>query len=241
MAIEIVDQYYWLGYAKKAIDNSAGKLDEAAGKISTLVTAFWTIYTTAFIIGTTINKLDETPTILFLLVLPIPLLIFAYISALWAQMPALSLKGLDPRVPADIMQAYIQNIREKKIRLGVALGIFILAGLSLTIALIFGNFTHVKNDSKQIVSVTADKDKVFIAGDLPANTMVYYSIASANNKSGPDSTLILQQGHFDRSLSAPKSTDYIINVSWKDAGDVNITHVVSKHFPLPKVDPKTKK
>ncbi|MBS1503062.1 MAG: hypothetical protein JST32_13425, partial [Bacteroidetes bacterium] len=109
--MDIVDQYYWLGYARKEVDGTAQRLADAAGKISTLVATFWGLYTAVFTIGVSIKKLNESAGVIVLLVLPIPLLIFSYMSALWAQMPNLSLDGIDPRVPDDVMNYYNRNIR----------------------------------------------------------------------------------------------------------------------------------
>jgi hypothetical protein len=92
--MEIADQYYWLGYAKKEIDGTAQALTDAAAKVSTLVATFWGLYVTAFTIGVSLKKLEETQLVLFLLVLPIPLLILSYMAALWAQMPRLELSGV---------------------------------------------------------------------------------------------------------------------------------------------------
>jgi len=74
-------------------------------------------------------------------------------AALWAQMPELSLKGVDPRVPDDVMKFYNKNIRNKKIRLAVSLLIFFATGISLAVALVKANFTHDKTDVKQLINV----------------------------------------------------------------------------------------
>lgn len=176
--MEIVDQYYWLGFAKKSVDESTAKLDDAATKISNLVAIFWAAYVAAFTIGVTLQKLDESICIMILLILPIPLLIFSYMAALWAQLPGLSLKGIDPRIPADVMKAYNQNTKNKKIRVWVALVIFMLSGFSLTVALVFANFTHEKSDKKGVVLITANTSWIFISGDLPDKTTVYYAVVN---------------------------------------------------------------
>lgn len=227
--MEIVDQYYWLGYAKKSVDESTNKLDDTAGKISTLVATFWAIYIAVFTIGATFKKLDEDIVTIILLILPIPLLIFSYMAALWAQLPGLSLEGIDPRAPVDVMNAYNKNTKNKKIRVWISLAIFMLAGLSLTVALVLANFTHEKSD--KIILITADETKIFISGDLPDKTIVHYSVVNAKKVIvKQDSTRILQGGHFDRSLDVPQKTDYIVLVNWKDTTDTDMIQQVSKAF-----------
>jgi len=148
--MDIVDQYYWLSYAKTSITGSADKLNDAASKISNLVAVFWGIYTATFTIGVSVKTLNEPKFVILLLILPIPLLILSYMLALWAQMPVLSLNSVDPQIPDDVKAFYNNTIAAKKMRVNAALIVFMLAGLSLTAALIKANFTQQKNDKKQI-------------------------------------------------------------------------------------------
>jgi hypothetical protein len=232
--MDIVDQYYWLAYAKKQVDNAAQNLNDAAGKISTLVATFWTLYTTAFAIGAGIKKLDESAGIIVLLVLPIPLLIFSYMSALWAQMPEMTLKGVDPRVPAQVMNYYTETIINKRRRLWASLVIFFAAGLSLTFALTYANFTHERKDTKQLIAVIPTGDKLLVSGDLPSKTVVRLTIKSGTTVLSEVLTQVTQNDHFDRTLPVPQKTAYTLTVDWREPGDTTISHSYLKLFPLAK-------
>jgi hypothetical protein len=232
--MDIVDQYYWLGFAKKEIDGTAQSLTDAAAKISTLVATFWGLYTMAFTIGVSVKKLNEDAIIMVLLVLPIPLLIFSYMAALWAQMPDLSLDGVDPRVPDDVMQYYNRNIKNKKNRLLASMIIFFVAGLSLAYALIEANFTHDKTDIKQVINILPKGSKLFLSGDIPIKTMIKYSVKARGKLLVSDSTLVLSNNHFDRIIAAPEKTSYMVSVFWRELGDTSITHSFIQYFPLPK-------
>jgi hypothetical protein len=239
--MDIVDQYYWLGYAKKEIDGTAQALTDAAAKVSTLVATFWGLYVGVFTIGVSLKKIDESREVLILLVLPIPLLIFSYMAALWAQMPELSLKGVDPRIPDDVMNFYNKNIRDKKRRLMASLIIFFASGLSLAYALVKANFTHDKKDVKQLINVLPTGDKLFLSGDVPTGTIVKYAVLVTGKAPAIGSTMVLSNDHFDRTLPAPVKAAYSVSLSWRDKSDTSIIHTFVKYFPLPKPpDKKTK-
>lgn len=238
MNIEVVDQYYWLGYAKKSVDESSSRLNDAAGKISTLVAAFWGIYTAAFTIGATFKKLDEPPIIICLLIAPIPLLIFSYIAALWAQMPGMSLEGIDPTAPDDVMAFYNIHTLHKKIKVWIAMIIFFLSGLSLAFALVYANFTHEKLDKKQVIDIFKGDGKILIAGDLPNNTKVYYKITTEKCVIISQSTIVMQDNHFERTIKDMPDKEYVVSVSWKDNTQLLVEHIFRKKFVVPKVSEK---
>ena len=235
MAVDIVDQYYWLSYARKQVDTAAASLTAAAANISTLVASFWGFYTTAFAIGTTIKKLHETTGVMILLVLPIPLLIFSYMAALWAQMPEMSLDGIDPRVPDQVMKLYTETILSKRKKLWAALLMFFLAGLSLTFALSYANFTHDKTpEIKPLMTVTPSGHNLILSGDVPIKSIVNYKVTSGKSVLFHDSTVVTQNDHFDRTIPAPVKVDYILTLTWRELMDTTISHTYVKAFPLPK-------
>jgi hypothetical protein len=219
--MDIVDDTYWLGYAKTLVDSAGTRLNEAAGKISTLTATFWGLYTTAFIIGTTIKKLDEPWYIIILLVLPIPLLIASYLLALWVQMPRFSSKAIDPRIPADVEAFYNSNMKVKKGRLYISMALLIITGISLTIALVCANFTHTKTEKSLSIEQITDSKNILIIGDLPNKTPVTITVQSIENNIIKtvfnQTSMVYKDTHFEYTLHLPQlPKKFSVTASWPD-------------------------
>jgi len=143
---DIVNDKYWLGYAKKNIDSAEAALKDAASTLNKLVATFWGIYTTAFTAGSIAGKVQiGNPFDLILFIMPIPILMIGYIITTRAQLPGLSTEEIDPRIPEDVQKFYNLSVKEKKKQLHQAFALVVVAALSLTIALCLLN---IKNSSQ---------------------------------------------------------------------------------------------
>ncbi|MES2111693.1 MAG: hypothetical protein V4577_23245 [Bacteroidota bacterium] len=158
---DIVNDKYWLGYAKKNIDGAEAALKDAASTLNKLVATFWGIYTTAFTAGSIAGKVKvDNAFELILFIMPIPLLMIGYIITTRAQLPGLSTEEIDPRIPEDVQKFYNLSVKEKKKQLKWAFGLIIAAAVSLTIAL---SSLNIRN-SNQASSTTPTRSTV------PTNT-----------------------------------------------------------------------
>jgi hypothetical protein len=146
--IEIVNDEFWLKYAKDSIENSIKSRDEGAAKLEKMVLWFWGLYTASFTIGVSINLIKAPLFVLILLALPIVLLILTYWFCVFAQLPVMggfkSQKGYDPTIPFEIKEAYNAGLKVKNSRLKEALFSTLLSALILGFALFSLSFVKKK-------------------------------------------------------------------------------------------------
>lgn len=110
---DIVNDKYWLGYAKKGIDGAEAALKDAASTLNKLVATFWGIYTAAFTAGCVTGKVKITDSSeLKLFILPIPLLIAGYVLTTYAQLPGFKTDEVAPRIPGDVRKHYNKTIKD---------------------------------------------------------------------------------------------------------------------------------
>ena len=137
---DIVNDKYWLGYAKKNIDGAEADLKDAASTLNKLVATFWGIYTAAFTAGSIAGKVKVDNCVqLILFILPIPLLIAAYLVTTFAQLPGFKTEDVDPRIPDDVRKYYNKNIKDKTSTLKLTFALIAASALSLTVALVLLN------------------------------------------------------------------------------------------------------
>jgi hypothetical protein len=149
---DIVNDKYWLGYAKKNIDTAEATLKDAASTLNKLIATFWGIYTTAFTAGSIAGKVKVSDTFeLILFILPIPLLIIGYVVTTRAQLPGLTTDEVDPRIPEDVRKFYNDAVKNKIYLLNWTFRLIVATALSLTIALCLLN---IKNSSPGSSTVT---------------------------------------------------------------------------------------
>jgi hypothetical protein len=245
--MDIVNDEYWLGYAKKAVDDSGTKLTEAAAKLSTLTATFWTMYVAVFMIGTSLKKLDEPWYIMLLLVMPIPSLILAYIFALWAQMPRFGSTGVDPRIPVDIESFYNKNIKFKKKRLWWSMIVTFISGIMLAIALTLANFTHekVSLDKKLTIDYLQAQHELLVIGDIPDKTVVVIKLERFDKEKwisvSLQNSVVYKKNHFEYTITVPpQAGKYRASASWNDGADPKTFHVVTKELAVSKPKPPVK-
>lgn len=241
--MDIVNDEYWLGYAKKSVDESATRLNDAAAKITTLTATFWVLYTATFVIGTTLKKIEEPWYVMLLLVSPIGLMIFAYLLALWAQMPRLGSAGIDLRIPDDIQAFYNANIKLKKRRLTVAMGITVLSAVALAGSLILANFTREKAAAPTPVANTlganfiGSQNKLLVIGDIPDKTVVTLKLDQVGSPSVKEvwksTSMAYKNNHFEYLIDLPaKPGKYLATVTWEEGDDPKIVHMLTKEVEV---------
>jgi hypothetical protein len=118
----VVNDRYWLARAREMITASIRGRDEAAGRLGTAVGWFWTVYTTAALVGVALTNRRLPAAVAVLLVA-------AYALVVWAQTPI----GIsfDPRVPEQIARAHQAASCAKQRRLIAATACTLAAALAV--------------------------------------------------------------------------------------------------------------
>lgn len=176
--MDIVNDKYWLGFAKTQIDESNTTVNEASAKLTNLITVFWGIYVAAFSIGSITSDLDESLLVIVLLILPIPLLILAHWSSVRAGLPIFM--RIDPRIPKEVKNHFRVSMRKKKIRLLIASSITFVSALSIAVALVQSNFLNKKSkQSTRIVLSRSDTAAyIIVSSQIPNESIVQITIDS---------------------------------------------------------------
>lgn len=188
----IADDKFWLEYGKSSIEKSITKTNEAAQKLEKMTLWFWGVYTTAFAIGTTLQLLDATRGVLFLMASPIFLLILTYWLCVNAQMPVNS-GGFNPLIPSDIRKSYILSVRKKRWRHIWALISTLFSAILLGLALLLYTLTDKKAEYNLDVSYNKTQSRIVVSGLFPKNkelTIVVDSVGDGNNQ------VEIYQNHF---------------------------------------------
>ena len=219
--MEIINDEYWLKYAKTSVENSITARNDAAAKLEKMVLWFWSLYTASFTIGITINLLAAPVWVLSLLASPIVLLIITYWLCVWAQLPVTA--TYDPRIPSEIQTGYNQGLKIKNNRFHLALLLTFLSALLLAIALFSLSFVHKKENYVINAFYNDNKSCIIISGSLPKNTIVNTSLDSIDNKNikvGFFSNTYKIQENGILNINVPIKNpprEIIVSTTWKDS------------------------
>jgi hypothetical protein len=177
--MEIIDDEYWLQYAKKSVENSITSRNAAAAKLEKMTIWFWSLYTASFTIGVSINLIVAPKFILGLLAAPIFLLIITYWFCILAQLPVSA--EFDPAIPFEIKEGYNSGLSKKKKRFDIALTFTFISALFLSIALFSLSFAKKKENYTLSAFYSDNKEQIIVSGLFPGNTIVYTSLDTLNN------------------------------------------------------------
>jgi hypothetical protein len=222
--MEIIDDEYWINYAKKSIDDSITVNNNSSEKLQKLVFWFWTVYTTYFAIGTTINLIDAPPWTIFLMSSPIITLIITYGLCDWVQTPVSV--TFDPRIPYEIRIAYTKTVTVKQKRFSIALGGAALSALLLALSLFMYNVSGKISSYNLDVTYNKEAASLFISGVFPGNTEILTQVDSLKSGGGRAQvyTDIIKSG--DKGLLAKTiKTDtlkrkLLVSATWSDKGQL---------------------
>lgn len=178
--MEIINDKYWLDYAKQSVINSIKARNEGAAKLQKMVLWFWGLYTTSFTIGVSINLINAPLWVLVFLGLPIITLIITYWLCIWTQLPIES--TFDPRIPFEIKLGYNRSVKEKNRRFKFALVGTLISSIILALALFSLSFVEKKSHYSVSAMVSENKNFLIITGTLPKNTLVETTLDSLNEK-----------------------------------------------------------
>lgn len=184
MSLEIIDDKYWLDYAKTAVKESISTRNTAAEKLQKFIIWAWPIYTATFTIGETINLLDVGTTVSILLASPIVFMLLAYWFAEVCQAPIHA--KFDPRIPYEIRAAYNEGLKKKIRKFQYAKAFTFMAVLSLCTALFLINFYNEKEVENSINEIALNYEKenssVSLSGRIFTENPVHISFDSLSQK-----------------------------------------------------------
>jgi len=243
--MELVNDEFWLGYAKTKIADGLEALNTTADNLSKLIGIFWGIYTLLFTAGTALIQIKASQFVIGMLTSPIALLMAAYCFAQWAQLPIVS-KGVDPRIPRQVEALYKKTITKKTIRLFLASTITFVSALMIAIALIASNFLQSKSGESGAFDIAFDKNgknaNVLISGELPEKSIVWVDIQTIFDAT--DSTekivrnypryhnVVTRDNHFDyASLIFPWPDTLSVTVYWKEKEGATVIHSLMESSP----------
>ncbi len=216
----IINDEYWLQYAKQSVENSITARNDGAAKLEKMVLWFWSLYTATFTIGVSINILDAPSWVMTLLASPIVMLILTYWLCIWAQLPVTA--TYDPRIPYEIKEGYNHGLKVKNNRFHFALSLTFVSALLLAIALFSLSFVKKKENYNLNAFYNDSKTCVVISGTMPKNTVVVTnldSLDSKNNKTEFFTNTYMVQDNGILNLNVPVkkvNSDIIISVLWKE-------------------------
>ena len=222
--MEIINDEYWINYAKKSIDDSITVNNNASEKLQKLVFWFWTVYTTYFAIGTTADLIDAPPWTIFLMSSPIITLIITYGLCDWVQAPVSV--TFDPRIPYEIRIAYTKTVTIKQQRFNLALAGAALSALLLALSLFMYNISGKISSYNLDVAYNKEAKTLFISGNFPANTEILTQVDSLKSGGGKAQvfTELIKSG--DKGLlTKVLQTDtlkrkLLISATWSDKGQL---------------------
>lgn len=221
--MDIVDDEFWLKYAKDEITNSNASLTDSAARLEKMTIWFWGLYTTSYTIGVTTNIIDAPPGVLILLASPIGLLIITYWLCVRAQLPVNG--TYDPRIPSEILHAYNTGRAERHKRFQSALNSTFIAGVFLIMALTSLAFYPRKNNIH--VNAVLEQRTVVIDGILPKKSLVVIKLDSigATNSADDLGANVLFFKHY---FQADEQGMINVNISLDSIRGFN--HIPSKIF-----------
>lgn len=220
--MEIVDDQYWLEYAKKTIEKSITTRNEAAAKLESMTLWFWGLYTASFTIGVSINLIDAPIWVLVLLASPVVFLILTYWFCVLAQFPVTA--EFDPTIPYEIKEGYNQGLFVKKRRFNWALFFTFVSALLLGSALFSLSFVNKKNETSITASYDQNLKLITISGLLPKNVSAYTTIDTISvdkNKSTIYSNKYVVQENGIINVNFPIDklpTETIVTIIWTENG-----------------------
>lgn len=221
ISMEIVDDEYWLSYAKRTIEKSISTRNEAATKLESMTLWFWGLYTASFTIGVSINAIDAPFWVLILMASPIISLIVTYWFCVHAQFPVTA--EFDPTIPYEIKEGYNSGLLVKKKRFNYALLLTFISAVLLSGSLFSLSFYNKKTEPTVEARYDKESKSIIVSGLLPKNVEVFTTLDFVNDNLKKqyysNRYLIQKNGIINLNIkvdSMPKKS--ILNIHWTENG-----------------------
>jgi len=223
--LEIVDDAFWLKFAKDRVSNAIASRDEAAGKIDAFLNIAWSIYTLAFVLGTAFNVFDISMNIRVIMALPIIILPISRYLCVSVQLPVDT--NFATNVIEKIKEGYINILNKKKNRLLAAKLGAILSVLSIVLAVFLFKTSIGVNEKAKAYFIKAAYNKrydlIHIQGQIAKLTTFRLSVAgqdtTGKNWSYQELSSFISDplGRIDTVISSKGAhQNYRLYLSWTD-------------------------
>lgn len=177
--MSVVNDQYWLEYAKKTIENAITSINEAAARLEKMILWFWAVYTATFTIGVSTKALNAPFYILALLSSPILILIINYWFCNWVQMPVIS--EFNPIIPEEIRNSYNRSVGIKNFRYKVTLYLTLFSALTLASSLFLYSTTTKKEKNYINIEYISNEKLILIEAIVEPKTPVKILIDTINS------------------------------------------------------------
>ena len=162
----VVNDRFWLGWARARFSASIASLDSAALRLTSSLAWFWTVYTAVAVLGTSLSDRQFATWQSVLVFLPTVLLVLAYLAATWSSLPVRS-DSFDARDPDEARAAYREITRSKQVRIGVSGALTLVAAVGVMFAGAVAAFTG--DSAPQTFTVLSTKT---IAGEASTTLLI---------------------------------------------------------------------
>ncbi|HEY2721624.1 MAG TPA: hypothetical protein VGI82_07860 [Chitinophagaceae bacterium] len=207
--IEMIDDAYWLKFAKDHVTNALTARDDAASKLDTFITYVWSVYTAVFTAALAFGEVPAKNWVKFIMVLPVILFPVAKFLCMEVQLPVPV--NFYPNIPQSIENdGYATIIRSKNRMLNIAKAAVIVSAFSIALSIFvfrLDGLSAKQNDFKNFyvkVNYSNGGNTIQVRGMCEPNKMLTVFLAggidSANNQHHFEITPALQsdqQGRFD--------------------------------------------
>jgi hypothetical protein len=177
----VVNDRFWLGYARTTISESAKNRLATADKLVTAAGWFWTVYSSVAVVGVAVSDRDFSVGQVISIVLPIPALAIAYFLAVWA---ASTIEAeYDPRVPAEVAAVYDTRAVERAKRIKIAMGAIAVSAVLVVIAGVVASLSSSPKTSTVSLAAarTSSTTEVVVVAEVRADkdTPVMFEVKDA--------------------------------------------------------------
>lgn len=218
----VVNDRYWLGRAREMVTASVRGRDEAGRRLATAIGWFWTVYTSAALVGVALANRALPAWLAWLLALPALLLVAAYALVIWALNPIRA--SFDPRVPEEIALAHTQASEAKKRRLAAATACTLTAALAVAVAVAATAVTKPERTPSLRAAYSARGDGmsvILVRGQFTPGQEVTITVTPgmvAGAKPQPIQLLQVasQGGSLGATIPIPIARSYSLTAAWND-------------------------
>lgn len=226
----VVGDRFWLSYAQDAVRGAIAGPEARATQLAGAIAWFWTVYSSVGILVAVFAPENVSSLASIFVGAPSFILIIAYWYAVRVGRPMLF--TFDPRVPAEIANAYAQAAKEKHATLKKAERWTASAGACVTIGFgiaLLSNDGHSTSLAARFDPV--DSTRILVNASVPRNVIVTFVAQAASGAAGQ----LLAVSAIERAspdgtarstLRVASRSAYRVSASWTDKTG-NLVHSVA--------------
>jgi Astacin (Peptidase family M12A) len=129
-----IDPQFWFDRSRLWVESAIGAHDSAAEALQLTLAWFWTVYSTAAVVGVALADRDYAAWAVIIIALPSPLLIFTYLVAAYVRLPRVV--EFDATDVGDIKRQYETGLRAKQRRLKIVVALCSVSAVAVAGAVV---------------------------------------------------------------------------------------------------------